>query len=121
MNYNLLRMPIIGFFFSIIHPFLKFLYLVLSYFKVMTNHNFILFKEKNISEHFSQPHHFGKTQKSSLLGGGVCYGMVLRLGLIASLLAGMIAKSHLTLLPGVQKVGTAGTAGAGQTTFGWTK
>jgi hypothetical protein len=24
-------------------------------------------------------------------------------------------------LPGVQKVGTAGTAGAGQTTFGWTK
>ena len=23
--------------------------------------------------------------------------------------------------PGVQKVGTAGTAGAGQTTFGWTK
>ena len=29
---------------------------------------------------------------------------------------------RLTLLePGVQKVGTAGTAGAGQTTFGWTK
>ena len=25
------------------------------------------------------------------------------------------------LVPGVQKVGTAGTAGAGQTTFGWTK
>jgi hypothetical protein len=24
-------------------------------------------------------------------------------------------------LPGVNKVGTAGTAGAGQTTFGWTK
>jgi hypothetical protein len=24
-------------------------------------------------------------------------------------------------LAGVQKIGTAGTAGAGQTTFGWTK
>ena len=27
----------------------------------------------------------------------------------------------IELWPGVQKVGTAGTAGTGQTTFGWTK
>jgi hypothetical protein len=30
-------------------------------------------------------------------------------------------RGRLPLEAGVQKVGTAGTAGAGQSTFGWTK